>query len=408
MPTFEYYGRNNEGQSIKGRRLAQSADNLSMQLLKEGITPINILVTGEKLNLLESIKEWFQRRQVDLEELGMFSRQMHTLTKTGVPITTAFRQLSENARTLQMTTALNGIVEALESGKDLANAMQEYPTLFTPIMISMIRVGQNSGHLDEAFLRLNQYLDLEATTMKRTKTVFRYPMFIFFSVISAIILVNIFVIPTFANIFKQANVELPVLTQILIGMSGFFIDYWIYLLIATVALIGWIYHYLKTPQGKYNWDKQVLRLPVIGMILRRIILLRFAQSFSVIINSGIPMIEGIGLVAATLGNTYAVKEVLTIQDSIQHGKSLTQAIAAAHLFTSLELQTMAVSEETGELANMLDQIAIYYQREVDYDLKRLNDVIEPVLIIALSIVVLMLAFAVYLPIWNMVKLVHNH
>ena len=408
MPTFEYHGRDNEGRSVKGRRLSQSADNLSMQLLKEGVTPISIQLTGEKPSALDALKEWYERRNINMEELGMFARQMHTLTKTGVPITTALRQLSENSRTLYMATALNGIVQGLESGKDLASAMQEYPAVFTPLMISMIRVGQNSGRLDEAFLRLNQYLDLEATALKRTKTALRYPMFILVSVFAAIILVNIFVIPTFANIFKQSNIDLPVVTKILISVSSFFINDWLILIIGIALCVGWIYYYLHTPKGRYNWDKYSLRIPVIGMILRRIILLRFAQSFSVIINSGIPMLEGIGLVAATLGNTYAIKEVLSLQDSIQHGKSITQAIATTHLFTTLEMQTMAVSEETGELANMLDQIAIYYQREVDYDLKRLNDIIEPVLIIGLSLVILILAFAVYLPIWNMVKLVHNH
>jgi len=407
MPTFEYQGRDQEGRPVKGRRLAQTAESLGLQLMKEGVSPIKIILSGDKSGFLGTIIKWYQNRQINLEELGMFARQMHTLTKTSVPITSSLRQLSENARSVRMADALNGIVEKLEAGKDLASAMQDFPTIFTPIMISMIRVGQNSGHLDEAFLRLNQYLELEGTAIKRAKAAFRYPLFIMVSVVAAIILVNVFVIPTFANIFKQSNVELPTLTKLLIAISGFMVSYWIYLLIFTVVVIGWAYHYFHTPQGKYNWDKFILRIPILGMILRRIILLRFAQSFSVIIESGIPILDGIGLVAETLGNTYASQEVLSLRGSIQHGKSLTQAIAAAQLFTSLEIQTMAVSEETGELANMLEQIAIYYRREVDFDLKRLNDVIEPVLIIALALVILMLAFAVYLPIWNMVKLVHN-
>ncbi len=407
MPTFQYQGRDNDGRPIQGRRLAQSADNLNTQLLKEGVTPITIRLTKGKSDVLESIKEWYQSRGNNLEELGMFARQMHTLTKAGVPITSALRQLSENARTLRMSTALNGIVEGLESGKDLASAMQEYANIFTPIMISMIRVGQNSGHLDEAFLRLNQYLELEGAAIKRAKTALRYPVIVIFAIITAVVLVNVFVIPTFSRVFQQANVELPMATVILISISNFFTHYWGFILIFVTVITGWAYFSLHTPEGRYKWDRTLLRLPIIGGILRRIVLLRFAQSFSVVVSSGIPIIEGISLVAATLGNTYAAKEVLSLQDSIQHGKSLTQAIGATHLFTPLEMQTMAVSEETGELANMLDQVATYYRREVDYDLKRLNDVIEPVLIIALSFVILMLAFAVYLPIWNMVKLVHH-
>lgn len=407
MPTFQYRGRNQEGKSVHGRRMAQSSDSLGMQLLKEGIAPIKITVAHENNDVFQAIKNWYFGRQINYEELGMFARQMHTLTNTGVPITASLRQLSESARTLRMSMALNGIVENLESGKDLASAMQEYPKIFTPLMISMVRVGQNSGHLDEAFLRLNQYLELEATALKRTKSALRYPMFIFVTLIAAVVLVNIFVIPTFANIFAQSNVELPIMTKILIASSNFFIHYWGLILIFVIAGVGWIYHYLHTPVGRYKWDRLILRLPIIGPILRRIVLLRFAQSFSVVISSGISILEGISLVGETIGNQYAMEQVLSLREAVQHGKTLTQAIADTQLFTHLEIQTMAVSEETGQLAHMLDQIAIYYRREVDYDLKKLSDIIEPIMIIGLALVILMLAFAVYLPIWNMVKLTHH-
>ena len=352
------------------------------------------------------ISDWVQGKKVTLDELAIFSRQMHTLTKAGVPITSALRQLAGNARSPRMSTALYGIVENLESGQDLASSMQDYATIFTPIMISMIRVGENSGKLDEAFLRLNQYLEMEATTIKRVKASLRYPVFVVISIVSAVILVNIFVIPTFANVFAQSGMELPRMTQILIDISHFFARFWFLVLILVGAIIGLVTHYLRTPDGKLAWHRYQLQIPIVGIIIKRIILLRFSQSFSLIVSSGIPVIEGLGLVAQTMDNVYARKEVLLIQESVQHGKSLTQSVAATGLFTPLELQMLSVSEDTGELAGMLDQLGLFYRREVDYDLKRLSDIIEPVLIIGLAIVVLMLAFSVYLPIWNMVKLAH--
>lgn len=406
MPTYEYQGRNAEGKSVSGRRLSQSPDNLSLQLLKDGIIPVRIVVTGAKENAFETIRDFFRGRRLNLEELGMFARQMNTLCKSGVSITTGLRQLAENTRSLRMSNALNGMVERLESGVDLATAMQDHPKLFTPIMISMIKVGQNTGHLDEAFLRLNQYLELEGTALGRTKAALRYPTFILIAIIVAIFVVNIFVIPTFSKVFAAANVPLPAVTKALIGFSNFLVQDWVVILVIFISIFAAIYYYLHTPTGTYNWHKYQLRIPIVGPIIRRILLLRFAQSFAVIARSGIALVEGISLVAQSVDNVYASQEILTLHDAIQHGKSLTQAVAASPLFTTLEIQMLSVSEETGELANMLDQVAVYYRREVEYDLKRLSDVIEPFLITGLALVILMLAFAVYLPIWNMVKLAH--
>ena len=407
MPVFEYYGRDAEGRSVKGRRLSQSEDNLSVQLGKEGVTLISVSVERDKTQVLEKIKKWLGRTNVSVDELSIFARQMYTLSKTGVPITYALRQLAENARSLPLSSALHGIVERLESGVDLASAMSEYPRIFDTIMVSMVRVGQNTGHLDEAFLRLNQYLELESVALKRAKTAIRYPIFVFIALIVAVISVNVFVIPTFSNVFKQSNIELPGLTVFLVGMSNLFMHQWGYLLFFTVIIVVALYHYLKTPRGKLAWHKYQLKLPIIGPILKRIYLLRFAQTFSVIIDSGVPLLDGIELVSHAMNNQYVASEVLSMRDAIQHGKSLSQAAAGIHLFTPLELQMLVVSEETGELSAMMDQVASYYRREVEYDLKRLSDVIEPVLIVGLSIVILGLAFAVYLPIWNMVKLVHT-
>jgi MSHA biogenesis protein MshG len=268
-------------------------------------------------------------------------------------------------------------------------------------------VGQSGGHLDEAFLRLNQYLELEGTALKRAKAALRYPMFVFGSLIAALVIVNVFVIPTFASVFAMSHTKLPLETVILMGMSNFIRHNWILLCVLIVATIFGIRRYLKTPQGQLKWSQYQLQIPKVGSILRRIVLLRFAQSFSVVINSGIPLLEGIRLVSDTVNNEYAKQEILAIGDSIEHGRTLTQAVATSHLFTPLELQMLMVGEETGELGLLLEQIADFYRREVDYDLKRLNDIIEPILLIGLAVIIMILAFAVYLPIWNMVKLVHN-
>lgn len=407
MPTFQFQGRDLNGVSTTGKRLAQSADTLGDQLMKEGITPISITILRDKENYWQKLSGWFEGKKVTLEDLGIFSRQMYTLCKTGVPITIALRQLADNARSTRMTMALQGVIENLESGLDLATSMQRYPNIFTPLMVSMIRVGQNSGQLDQAFLRLNEYIELETSAVKQIKTIFRYPIFVLTVVVTAIIVLNIFVIPTFSNIFSQSNVSLPVITIVLIAISNFFVNHWKILLIAFIALSIFLYRYLKKPEIKIKLHQYLLKIPVFGLIMKRVILLRFAKTFAITVRSGIPLLDGIKLVAKTMNNTYARQQILSMQDAILHGKNLSQAAYDAGLFTSLELQMMAVSEKTGDLPEMLEQVAAFYQRELEYDLKRLTDIIEPILLIMLSLMILILAFAIYLPIWDMIKLVHS-
>ncbi|HLF66369.1 MAG TPA: type II secretion system F family protein, partial [Gammaproteobacteria bacterium] len=196
MPTFEFQGRDMAGNAIAGNRIARSAESISVQLIHDGITPIQIQLVKEKTNYWKTLNDWFQVGKVSTEEMGIFARQMHTLCKAGVPITNALKRLAETARSVRMTEALNGISETLESGMDLASAMQRYPKIFTPLMISMVKVGESSGKLDEIFLRLNEYIELEGTAMKRIAAAARYPLLIFSIMIVAIIVVNIFVIPT--------------------------------------------------------------------------------------------------------------------------------------------------------------------------------------------------------------------
>lgn len=407
MPTFEYRGRDATGRLLTGTRLAQSEDALGMQLMKEGITPIAILLAKEKSYFWAQLNHKLFYRHVSLEELSLFSRQMNLLCKTGVPISSALKQLAENTRHVSMRLALQGIVEHLEAGQDLASAMQMYPSIFSPMMVNMIRVGQNSGRLDDAFLRLNYYLELETDSIRNIKTALRYPAIVFSTLIAAIIVINIFVIPSFTTIFKQANIPLPLATILLVHFSDALIHYWFLWIVGIVGFISGIYFYLRTPQGKLRWHEYELKIPVVGGLIRRIMLLRFAQSFALIITSGVSLIEGLDLVAHSVSNTFIRHSILAMKDAIQRGKTLTQAAVETRLFNAIELQMFSVSEATGDLANTLEQIAKYHQREVEYELKRLNDVIEPILIILLSAVVLVLAFAVYLPIWNMVKFAHT-
>ncbi len=407
MPIFEYQGRDVRGKLISGEGTATSADMLSTQLLKDSITPIHITLKQERGSFWQNLSNKLSRQKVANNELSLFTRQMYTLLKAGVPIMNAINHLADNSRSKAFAQALRGVAENLASGQSLGIAMQRYPDFFTPLMVGMVRVGENTGRLDEVFLQLTNYLELEGDTIKRAKTSMRYPLFVITAIIIGMIIINIFVIPVFAKMYMRAHIPLPAMTSILINISNFFIVHWLMILIFIALTVGALSRYLNTSQGKLVWHKYQLKLPVIGILLKRIILLNFAQTFAIVAHSGIPIVDGLSLVAQSLNNVYARQEILMMQESIQHGNSIIQAAYTCQLFTSIELQMLSVAGETGELGPMLNEIASYYQREVDYDLKKLTDMIEPILLIAISIMVLLLALAVYLPIWNMVKLVHH-
>ncbi len=406
MPIFTYQGRDASGKLVSGESMASSADNLSASLIKENIVPITITLKKNENPFWKKSIRFFEGKKVKNTDLSLFTRQMYTLLKSGVPILSAVNHLAANARSEVLARALHSVAEELQSGRSLGVAMQQYPDVFSQLMVGMVMVGENTGHLNDVFLHLTSYFELEDSTIKRAKSAIRYPIFVIAAIIVGVIIINIFVIPVFAKVYARAHVQLPTMTVWLIAISNFFAAHWLIVLLLLFFCIIALKYYVNTPNGKLLWHTYQLRLPVIGNLLKRLTLLRFAQTFAIVANSGIPIVQGLTLVAQSITNVYARQEVMAMQEAIQRGNNILQAAQVCKLFTPIELQMLGVAEETGELGAMLNEIAYYYQREVDYDLKKLTDLIEPILLIAISIMVLLMALAVYLPIWNMVKLAH--
>lgn len=407
MPNFKYEARDMNGNFLSGERLADSPDSLSAQLFNEGITPINITLDQDKINYFQKLKLLFEKKQVNNAELALFTRQMYTLSKAGIVISSAMKYLARTSRSVYFSQVLFGISQRLESGQSLSSAMSQYPDVFSPLIIAMVRIGQSTGQLENAFLQLTEYLELEESTIKRVKTAIRYPMFVTIAIIVGVVIINLLVIPTFSKVYIRANIPLPWITSMLISISNFFLTYFKYFLGLFIFFLILIRAFLKSPRGKYLWGKYQLKIPIIGFLLQRIILLRFSETFTIVVNSGVPISEGLNLIAQSINNQFARQEILTMRENIERGSSIFQAATSCKLFTGLELQMLSISEETGELGAMLNEIALYYQREVDYDLKHLIDVVEPILLLGIAVMVLFLALAVYMPIWNMVKLVHH-
>lgn len=405
MPLFNYTGRTTEGQAVNGELSGTDQDSIATILNGKGIMPLKIILAtqaSQQHDIFKALKERQEKKIPSLDELILFSRQMHTLARAGVPIIRAMTGLAESVRNVYLQKILYSMIRDLEEGHQLSAAMAKYTDVFTSLMISMVQIGENTGRLDEVFLQIAEYLDREKTTREQVKSAIRYPMFVIIAISVAMIIINMFVIPTFAKVFEGLNAELPLPTQILLGISNFSVQYWWVLLSLTIIAVFSFRHYIHTEKGAYNWAHFITRVPIMGSIILRATLSRFARAFAMTQRSGVPLIQGLMVVSRAVDNVYIEQHIVDMRTGIERGDTLTRTAQNTTMFTPLVIQMLSVGEETGAVDEMLDQVADFYDREVDYDLKNLTSAIEPILIIAIGMMVLVLALGVFLPMWDLI------
>jgi len=406
MPFFAYKARNARGELMQG--VVEGADSgaVADQLLTTGLTPVDITVTTKKQGPAGDGQGLWARlteKKVTSMDVQLFSRQIYTLLKSGVPIMRGLAGLQESAVSKSFGRVIKDLRESLDSGRELSAAMRRHPDVFSNFYLSMVRVGEMTGRLDEVFLRLFDHLEFDRDMRDRVKTAMRYPAFVMVAMVVAMVIVNIFVIPAFAGVFGSLHAELPLMTRILIGTSGFTVKYWPLMAMTLVAAIFGCRWYVGTPKGRYNWDKAKLRIPVAGKIILKGTMSRFARSFALASKSGVPIVQGLTVVSQTVDNAYLSARVEQMRDGVERGESILRTAVATSVFTPVVLQMIAVGEETGALDDLMDEIAQMYEREVDYELKTLSAQIEPILIIFLGALVLVLALGIFLPIWDLGK-----
>lgn len=402
MPHFRYKARSARGEAIEGVLEAASTDAVANQLFNTGVTPIDIRETRapRQASTGESWGRLFERR-VTTVDMIVFSRQMYTLSRAGIPIIRAINGLADTTRSERFARVLRQINESLESGRSLAESLRQHPDVFSNLYVSILQVGENSGRLDEAFLQMSRHLETDKETRDRVRTALRYPTMVLVAIVAAIAIINVWVIPRFASVFDAFNAELPWATRVLIGLSNFSVAYWPHIAVLLAALIGGAMWYVRTEKGRYNWDKYKLRIPRFGDIILRATLARYARSFAMSMRSGVPLIQALTAVSRAVDNEYVGARILMMRNGIERGESLTRTAATTNLFTPLVLQMLSVGEETGQVDEMMQEVAEFYEREVDYDLKQLSAYIEPVLIVGIGIMVLILALGVFLPMWDL-------
>ena len=402
MAQFRYKGRNNRGELVQGRLEGPDSGAIAEQLFNIGVTPVEIDAAGD--TVLSASPDWWRKLtapKVGLVELMLFSRQMYTLLKAGVPILRALAGLQESTTNPTLGAVIQDLRSGLDAGRELSAGMRRHPDIFSAFYVSLVRVGELTGELENIFIRLYQHLDFEREIRERVKAALRYPAFVLIAMAAALVVVNIFVIPAFAKVFAQFKTQLPLMTRILLGFSNFMLEQWPLLLgivaVAVVLARSWV----RTKKGKYDWDRLKLRLPVAGKIILKATLARFARGLSLALQSGVPVVQALTTVAQVVDNDYLALRIEQMRDGVERGESVLRTAMAAGVFTPVVLQMIAVGDETGELDSLLLEVAELYERDVEYEVRTLSSQIEPILIVALGALVLVLALGVFLPIWDL-------
>ncbi len=402
MGNFRYRARGGGGELIQGVLEAPSEEAVAVQLQSSELTPVEISEVSRSIDVGVLLRQAFARRgAVEIDDLVLFCRQMYTLTRAGVPLIRGLRGLIETARKPAMAKALKEVCEDLESGRELSAALVRHPQIFPTLLVSMVQVGENTGKLDETFNQVAIYLTREKDTLDRIKQAMRYPTFVIAAISIAIAVLSLFVIPTFEKVFNRLGAELPLPTRIILGISKFSVSYWPYLLVGLVVVLVGVRQFVRTPAGRLLWHRIKLRIPIVGSILLRATLTRFARAFAMSFSAGVPLVQALNLTARAVDNVYVEGRLDKMRNGIERGDTLTRSARSSGMFTPLVLQMLSVGEETGAVDQMMLEVAEFYEREVDYDLKNLTSAIEPILIIFIGGMVLVLALGVFLPMWNL-------
>lgn len=405
MASFSYKGRSADGKLVTGTAPGDSIDQVAQRLLGTGVTPLDISEQGAVASSLdlEKLGRKFGLGKVTTSDLVMFSRQMYTITRAGIPLLRGLRGLVSSTHNVQLRETLEDILESLEGGRDLASSFARHPEIFPKLYVSIVGVGEATGTLDKSFQRLTDYLAQEKDMRDRVKGALRYPTIVVVTIVLAAMFLSTFVIPKFAPVFAQLKGELPLPTKILLGSSAVFRDYWMYAIgVVTLVVLG-VKRWLRTTDGRMKWDTFKLRMPIFGKLMYEATLSRINRSMAISLSAGLPMTQTLAVISRSSGNVFMSERIQMLASNVERGESLHRASSASGLFSPLVLQMIAIGEETGALPELLDEAAGYYEREVDHSLKNLSSSIEPILIVGVGGMVLILALGIFMPLWEVIS-----
>lgn len=408
MPTFVYIATNSENKSINGTLEASDRSSVINALSKQGLRPISVKEGGKASGF--TFGDFLGANKVKSDDLVMFTRQLSAMVSAGVPLLRALTSLEQHTESAALKKVAAGIIHDVQDGAPLADALQKYPNTFNDVYVNMVRAGEAAGILDEILKRLAMQQEKNATMRKKIKSAMTYPMVLVGITIMAFFGLMLFVIPQIGKILKDLggpDAKLPVLTQAMLGISGFITTRWYILVPVIVGVIVLLSRYLKTPKGKALFHHLVLKVPGISPIITKVAVARFARTFAALMGAGVAVLEALAVTSHAIGNVVYEQALADAAEQVKNGAALSSIIEKNDLFPAIVAQMLAVGEETGQTDTVLVKVADFYEEEVDVAIDGLSSIIEPVMIVVMGGMVGLIAASVMGPIASLSQNIKN-
>ncbi len=397
MPVFTFSGKTASGEKVQGERIASTKDGLASQLRKERITPGSIREKGKEFSM-----PTFGSSKVKVKDVAVFFRQFSVMIDAGLPLVQCLEILGANQENPSFQKTLLGVRTAVEGGATLANAMRQYPVVFDDLSTNMVEAGETGGILDVILQRMAIYVEKAVKLRAAVKSALIYPVAVVSLAVLIVAALLKWVVPIFANLFVGLGVALPLPTRIVIGLSGFVGQFWWFFIVGAVAIFFGVKQIRKHPRGRYYFDAMLLKLPIMGTLLRKIAVARFTRTLGTLITSGVPILEGLAITARTSGNAVLEEALMKVRKAIEEGRTIVDPLRESGVFPNMVTQMIGVGEATGAMDAMLQKIADFYEDEVDAATKDMLAMLEPVIIGLLGVTIGGIVISLYMPLFAMI------
>lgn len=403
MALYAYKAMSRAGALVKDEIEAPNPAAVAERLEKLGYMPLKISQARSRARTQRN--SLFDRKpKVKGDDIIVFTRQLVTLLKAGVPLLSSLEALSEQTDSATMREVISTIYVDIESGMSFSETLAKHPGVFEEMYVNSIRAGEMGGALDEVLLRLADLMEYDRETRARVKSAMRYPIIVVVSLVVAFITLMMLVVPKFIAMFQKLGVDLPLPTRILIAIYYGLSNYWYLAAGAVVALFIGFKVWQQTPQGRLLWDHAKLKMPIFGSLLLKTYMSRFTRMFETLNSSGLPILQTLEIVSKTVGNAVVGQEIEKASLGIRKGDGIALPLKHSKLFPPMVIRMISIGEQSGSLDEMLLNVSRHYDVEVDYAVKNLTSMIEPILTVALGLIVLFLALAIFLPMWDLTKI----
>ena len=400
MSTYKYKVRDKFGKVLAGTIGGDNKNAVASHFESKGYTPVTI----EEEGLSREITIFGGKRRVAPEDMNLFNRQLVTLANAGLPLLAALNAVGKQTKSPALGNTIQIIMRDIEGGSSLSDAMKRHPHIFDELYVNTVKAGETSGAMDEIFTRLADLGEHETDTKAKIKSSTRYPLIAVTVLIIGFAILVTYVVPKFAVIFKRYDTVLPLPTRILIWTNHAIVNYWYIAIILGGILAFGFKKLLNTSYGKRVWDTIRLKIPIFGPLFFIITMSRFCRIMSIMLRSGVPILAVLDMVSKSAGNVVIANAIKEVMESVNQGRGMAERMAKTKIFSPMVVQMVAIGEETGQLDTLLMRVSEYYDQQSDYMIKNLTTMIEPILVVVLGCVVLLLALAIFLPMWNMMSL----